>query len=147
MNNTEATIAALVGPWTELGETIVQGTQRVVELLQMNAELNSTLIMKSANPNYLPKTTRGEIANHAVTKLKLEDQRDIANRFSAHANAILNAAFPDDLDGWEYGAQLERCVIQEIEDLRKALEFIYSNVPTLMGAQEIAKNALSKNTK
>ncbi len=124
MNKTEATIAALVGPWTEPGETIVQGTQRVVELLQMNAEINSTLILQSANPNYLPKTTREALGEHAVTKLKLESQRDIAERFTAHANAIWNAAFPGEIDGWEYGAQLERCVKNEISRLQRKVKLL-----------------------
>ncbi|MHC4646793.1 MAG: hypothetical protein ACYTBJ_14945 [Planctomycetota bacterium] len=47
----------------------------------------------------------------------LASQKDIADRFVAHASAIWNKAFPDDLDGWEYGAQLERCVTDKIAEL------------------------------
>ncbi|MBN2306089.1 MAG: hypothetical protein JXQ72_16520 [Anaerolineae bacterium] len=51
-------------------------------------------------------------------QVELENQRDIAQRFTAHATAIWNKVFPGEPNGWEYGAQLERCVIQEINELR-----------------------------
>lgn len=54
-----------------------------------------------------------------VLKASYEEANDTAERFIGHANAIWNAAFPDDIDGWEYGAQLERCVTDKIRELRE----------------------------
>ena len=64
-------------------------------------------------------------------ELELGKRRDIAERFTAHANAIWNAAFPDDKNGWEYGAQLERCVIDRIGDLQAERDKYASLYPSV----------------
>lgn len=44
------------------------------------------------------------------------DHKDTAERFVNHVNNIWNTFFPDDIDGWEYGAQAERCIVEKFND-------------------------------
>lgn len=71
-------------------------------------------------PN-VEKAWKSEMIKHIPALL---NEADIAERFTAHANAIWNAAFPDEIDDWEYGAQLERCVKNEIDRLQRKVKLL-----------------------
>ena len=75
-----------------------------------------------------------DILAEMVTKAETEasNQKDIAERFQEHANAIWNSAFPSEPDGWEYGGQLERCVIQRITALEAERDRLRTTCATLL---------------
>lgn len=77
---------------------------------------------------------------HTLAQLLLE-RDDVATRFVAHTEAIWNAAFPDDPNGWEYGGQIERCVIDEITNLRTENDHLWKAHTLLMQLHDTLEGA------
>jgi hypothetical protein len=80
----------------------------------------------------LKKVFEGISAQMDALEAEQEEARDVADRFVAHANAIWNAAFPDDPNGWAYGAQLERCVIGKLTEQAKRIKELEAERDQLM---------------